>query len=201
MLLSQYYFFIAVEDEFNRADAFGLQAFLEPVTLPVTGNNVRFVGQAIQQRRGQDGLAEDLGYVATPSLSMMTSTRCGGDVENRIKALKLEFTTDRLSYEDCNDADFLCIDPALRLAIGKDHKTGASQSMLSRLENDVLGNVMGLEALDGALTGSADALEAQKAADYRPGFHRGPGPRKSRRGCRRWPFWQELFPSAYVLHQ
>jgi hypothetical protein len=57
-------------------------------------------------------------------------------------------------YEDCNDADFLRIDPALRLALGKDHQTGASQSMLSRLENDVLGNAMGLEALDGALTRS-----------------------------------------------
>jgi hypothetical protein len=61
-------------------------------------------------------------------------------------------------YEDCNDADFLRIDPALRLAIGKDHKTGACQSMLSRLENDVLGNAMGLEALDGALTRATDAL-------------------------------------------
>jgi len=46
-------------------------------------------------------------------------------------------------YEDCNDADFLRKDPALRLAIGKDHKAGAGQSMLSRLENDVLGNAMG----------------------------------------------------------
>jgi len=36
-------------------------------------------------------------------------------------------------YEDCNDADFLRIDPALRLAIGKDHKAGAGQSMLFRL--------------------------------------------------------------------
>jgi hypothetical protein len=36
------------------------------------------------------------------------------------------------SYEDCNDADFLRIDPALRLALGKDHQAGASQSMLSR---------------------------------------------------------------------
>src|SRR4030042_6959268 len=42
-------------------------------------------------------------------------------------------------YEDCNDADFLRIDPALRLALGKDHQVAASQSMLSRLENDVLG--------------------------------------------------------------
>ena len=35
-------------------------------------------------------------------------------------------------YEDCNDADHLRIDPVLRLAIGKEHKPGASQSMLSR---------------------------------------------------------------------
>jgi hypothetical protein len=30
-------------------------------------------------------------------------------------------------YEDCNDADYLRIDPALRLALGKDHRLGASQ--------------------------------------------------------------------------
>jgi len=65
-------------------------------------------------------------------------------------------------YEDCNDADFLRIDPALRLALGKDHRFGASQSMLSRLENDVLGNAMGLEALDGALTRATDALLKRK---------------------------------------
>lgn len=65
-------------------------------------------------------------------------------------------------YEDCNDADFLRIDPALRLALGKDHRLAASQSMLSRLENDVLGNAMGLEALDGALTRATDALLKRK---------------------------------------
>ena len=65
-------------------------------------------------------------------------------------------------YEDCNDADFLRIDPALRLAIGKDHQTGASQSRLSWLENDVLGNAVGLEALDGALTRATDALLKRK---------------------------------------
>jgi len=65
-------------------------------------------------------------------------------------------------YEDCNDADFLRIDPALRLALGKDHQAGASQSMLSRLENDVLGNSMCLDALDGALTRATDALLKRK---------------------------------------
>jgi hypothetical protein len=65
-------------------------------------------------------------------------------------------------YEDCNDADFLRVDPALRLALGKDHLAGAGQSMLSRLENEVLGNSMGLAALDGALTRSTDALLKRK---------------------------------------
>jgi hypothetical protein len=65
-------------------------------------------------------------------------------------------------YEDCNDADFLRIDPALRLALGKYRRFGASQSMLSRLENDVLVNAMRLEALDGALTRTTDALLKRK---------------------------------------
>lgn len=41
-------------------------------------------------------------------------------------------------YEDCNDTDFLRIDLALRVALGKDHQAGAGQSMLSWLENDIL---------------------------------------------------------------
>ena len=61
-------------------------------------------------------------------------------------------------YEDCNDADYLRIDPALRLGIGKDHKVGAGQSMLSRWENDVRDNVAGLTALKAALTRSMEWL-------------------------------------------
>jgi hypothetical protein len=56
----------------------------------------------------------------------------------------------------------MAIEPGLQLALGKDHQAGASQSMLSRLENDVLGNAMGLEALDGALTRATDALLKRK---------------------------------------
>ena len=55
------------------------------------------------------------------------------------------------SYEDCNDADFLRVDPALRLSLGKGKELGAGQSALSRLENDILGNVQGLAALDEAV--------------------------------------------------
>ena len=36
-------------------------------------------------------------------------------------------------YEDCNDADFLRVDPVMRLSLGKGKKFGAGQSALSRL--------------------------------------------------------------------
>ncbi len=65
-------------------------------------------------------------------------------------------------YEDCNDADFLRIDPALRLAIGKEDKAGAGQSRLSRLENEVLGTEGGLKALEDCLMRSNDALIRRK---------------------------------------
>ena len=61
-------------------------------------------------------------------------------------------------YEDCNDADFLRVDPALRLSLDKGADLGASQSMLSRLENEILDNAEGLKALDEAILRAADAL-------------------------------------------
>lgn len=65
-------------------------------------------------------------------------------------------------YEDCNDADFLRIDPALRLAIGKGDEAGAGQARMSRLENEVLGAEAGLTALEDGLTRSNDALMKRK---------------------------------------
>jgi len=65
-------------------------------------------------------------------------------------------------YEDRNDADFLRIDPALRLAIGRGSETGAGQSRLSRLENEVFGTEAGLTVLENALTRSNEALMRRK---------------------------------------
>jgi hypothetical protein len=65
-------------------------------------------------------------------------------------------------YEDCNDADYLKVDPALRLSLSKGKKFGAGQSALSRLENDILGNAQGLAALDEAVLRAADALIGRK---------------------------------------
>jgi hypothetical protein len=74
-----------------------------------------------------------------------------GPIENEIEDARswvhskhslLQMTRQRINkmaagYEDCNDADFLRIDPALRLAIGKGDEPGAGQSRMSRLENEV----------------------------------------------------------------
>jgi len=61
-------------------------------------------------------------------------------------------------YEDCNDANELRKDPALRLALDKNNAHAASQSLLSRFENKILGNRQGLHALDGVLQRSIDPL-------------------------------------------
>ena len=61
-------------------------------------------------------------------------------------------------YEDCNDANELRKDPALCLALGKNNAYAASQSLLSRFENKILGNRHGFQALDGVLERSIDPL-------------------------------------------
>jgi hypothetical protein len=65
-------------------------------------------------------------------------------------------------YEDCNDADLLRIDPALRLALGKGHQSGAGQSVMSRLENDILGSAAGQQALEAMITKTTDVLLKRK---------------------------------------
>jgi hypothetical protein len=66
-------------------------------------------------------------------------------------------------YEDCSDADHLRGDPALRLALDKGHQFGASQSVISRLENDILGTASGQEALNAMITRSTAALLKRKS--------------------------------------
>jgi hypothetical protein len=61
-------------------------------------------------------------------------------------------------YEDCNDAEHLRVDPALRLALGKEHESGAGQSALCRFENGILATPQGLKALESAVSRSADTL-------------------------------------------
>jgi hypothetical protein len=71
-------------------------------------------------------------------------------------------------YEDCNDrlwswrAQGERRDQALRLALGKEHESGAGQSALSRFENNILGTRQGLKALEKVISRSADTLLRRK---------------------------------------
>ncbi len=65
-------------------------------------------------------------------------------------------------FEECNDADYLRIDPALRLSLDKAKSLGVGQLDLSRFENGFLGNPSGLSALDETILRSADALIKKK---------------------------------------
>jgi hypothetical protein len=65
--------------------------------------------------------------------------------------------------EDCNDANHLWIDPALCLAPVKDKQYAASQSLLSQLENEILGNAKRLAVLGETTKGSIEALLRKNA--------------------------------------
>lgn len=61
-------------------------------------------------------------------------------------------------YEDCNDANPLRVDPALRLSLGKEHELASSQPTLCRFENEILATEQGLKALEAGLSSCADTL-------------------------------------------
>ena len=63
-----------------------------------------------------------------------------------------------VGYEDCNEADRLRVDLALRLALGKEHESGAGQPALSRFENNILATGKGLKALEAMVSRSAETL-------------------------------------------
>jgi hypothetical protein len=50
----------------------------------------------------------------------------------------------------------------MRLALDKGQQYGASQSVMPRLENDILGTTAGRQALDTMITRSTDALLKKK---------------------------------------
>lgn len=101
--------------------------------------------------------------VIAPMAEVLEDNRSAAHTKHSlVQVLRQRIYQMAASYEDCNDADFLRVDPALRLSLGKGKKYGAGQSALSRLENDIIGNAQGLAALDEAVLRGADALIKSK---------------------------------------
>jgi len=96
--------------------------------------------------------------VIAPMADVLEDTRSSSHTRHSL----VQMIRQRVGYEDCNDADCLRVDPALRLSLNKGKKLGAGQSALSRLENGILGHSVGLAALDETILRSADALIKKK---------------------------------------
>ena len=101
--------------------------------------------------------------IIAPMADVLDDTRSASHIKHSLEQMiRQRIYQMAAGYEDCNDADYLRIDPALRLSLDKGQKTGAGQSALSRLENGYLGNPAGLKALDETILRSADALINKK---------------------------------------
>ena len=86
-------------------------------------------------------------------------------------------------YEDCNDADHLKGDPAMRLALDKGHHSGTGQSVMSRLENEILGTATGQDALDAIITKTTDVMLKRKSTPV----HRMDYYEIGESGCKKYP--------------
>ena len=99
-------------------------------------------------------LDEALGLAGIAS-KFLTDTRTGRNTRHGLVAQLRQSVYSRLAgYEDTNDAEQLCYDPAIRQVVGDRTKEGnaASTSQMGRFETDVLTqreNLLGLMDLSG----------------------------------------------------
>ncbi len=90
-----------------------------------------------------------LGLTSTAA-SGLYDTRTGQNTQHSLKALLRQSIYSRLAgYEDVNDAERLCLDPALRTVVGGRAKdqTAASTSEMARFETETLSGKENLQHL------------------------------------------------------
>jgi hypothetical protein len=85
-------------------------------------------------------LDDALGLPRTAA-SRLRDTRTGQNTQQSVLALLRQSIYSHLAgYEDVNDAERLCLDPAMRIVIGgrAEHQTAASTSEMARFETETL---------------------------------------------------------------
>jgi Transposase DDE domain group 1 len=98
-------------------------------------------------------LDDALGLTGTVATGLLDS-RTGQNTQHNLEALLRQSVYSRLAgYEDVNDAERLCVDPAMRAVVGgraKD-RTAASTSEMARFETETLGTRENLKHLSDVL--------------------------------------------------
>jgi hypothetical protein len=98
-----------------------------------------------------------------PGCKLLKDTRSGSHTKHSFEQMiRQRVYQIAAGYEDYNAAGLLRIDPALSLALDKGHQSGAGQSVMSRLENQIFATVAGQETLNAIITKSTDALLKRK---------------------------------------
>ena len=166
---------------------------------------LQFRGSAITSDAGllpYRELDDALGLIDTGA-NTLADAPTGKNGGHRLAGLLRQSVFGRLAgYEDVNDAERLCPDPAIRSVVGDRAITGsaASASQMGRFETKWLSRAENLAAL-ADLPGPMDRQGAPPATaeDHRArhGFTREPDLRRPGRQRLQWPLWLHVPSSAF----
>jgi hypothetical protein len=120
---------------------------IPPIELQFQSRRIQIAGDAPTISSDGGGvllrqLDEQLGLTASLAAWLHDDRQAARVQHSRLEQLRQRVYQICLGYEDCNDADQLRVDPALRLACDAEHGELSSQPTLSRFENAITGREM-----------------------------------------------------------
>ena len=165
---------------------------------------LRFHGSAITSDGGLLAYREldDVLALTTSGGERLAEARTGRNRRHLLVGLLRQSVFGRLAgYEDVNDADRLCRDPAMRWVVGGGAPMGraASASQMGRFETEWLArpeNLAALADLPGQWIDTVHQRRPPRIDRARHGFEREPDLRRTGRQRLQRPFRLHLLPSA-----
>src|SRR4051794_10432189 len=150
---------------------------------------------------------DDALHLTDTAANTLADAPTGKNGRHRLSGLLRQSVFGRLAgYEDVNDAERLCRDPAMRWVVGERAISGsaASASQMSRFETKWLSRPENLAALIDLPSQWIDKVRRRRGPETiildmdhtRHGFEREPDLRRAGGQCLQWPFRLHLLPPA-----